>query len=166
MCRVGGLSYDRRTESQIDRGTSGRTDMLPRHSPRYAYASCGKNCGYVEWCRLSTEYRRVTYGQTDGRTDRCIDWYIQTCSRKTDGHLAVPVADRRTSCYDIACAMHTRRAVKIAIFTYSGLHFCFPGDALRLWRNVLHGWKDNWMLAKPLAACTYFNSFRVIQCLS
>jgi len=30
----------------------------------------------------------------------------------------------------------------------------------------LYGWKDNWMLAKPLAACTYFNSFRVIQCLT
>ena len=38
----------------------------------------------------------------------------------------VSLTDRRTCCYDIACAMHTRRAVKIAIFTYSGLHFCFP----------------------------------------
>ena len=27
----------------------------------------------------------------------------------------VSLTDRRTSCYDIACAMHTRRAVKIAI---------------------------------------------------
>jgi len=24
-----------------DRQTDGRTDILPRHSPRYAYASCG-----------------------------------------------------------------------------------------------------------------------------
>ena len=54
VCRAGGLSYDRRTESQIDRVTSGRTDMLPLHSPRYAYASRGKNCGYVEWCRQNT----------------------------------------------------------------------------------------------------------------
>ena len=38
--------------------------MLPRHSLRYAYALRSKNCGYVEWCRLSTEYRRVTDGQT------------------------------------------------------------------------------------------------------
>ena len=29
---------------------------------------------------------------------------------------------------------------------------------LRLWRNMLHGWKDNSMLAKPLAACTYLYS--------
>jgi len=29
---------------------------------------------------------------------------------------------------------------------------------LRLSRNMLHGWKDNLMLAKPLAACTYVAS--------
>ena len=29
---------------------------------------------------------------------------------------------------------------------------------LRLSRNMLHGWKDNSMLAKPLAACTYLSS--------
>ena len=28
---------------------------------------------------------------------------------------------------------------------------------LRLSRNMLHGWKDNSMLAKPLAACTYLS---------
>jgi len=29
---------------------------------------------------------------------------------------------------------------------------------LRLLRNMLHGWKDNSMLAKPLAACTYLST--------
>jgi len=29
---------------------------------------------------------------------------------------------------------------------------------LRLSRNMLHGWKDNLMLAKLLAACTYLSS--------
>ena len=29
---------------------------------------------------------------------------------------------------------------------------------LRLSRNMLHGWKDNSILAKPLAACTYLSS--------
>ena len=33
--------------------------------------------------------------------------------------------------------------------------FLFP---LRLSRNMLHGWKDNSMLVKPLAACTYLSS--------
>jgi len=40
---------------------------------------------------------------------------------------------------------------KIAIFTYRSPHFCFPC-------NMLHGWKDNSMLDKPLAACTYISS--------
>jgi len=68
--------------------------------------------------------------------------------------------------------------------------FLFPLETpLRLSRNMFHGWKDNSMLAKPLAACTYlssivselydacqtprsmylsiFNSFRVIrECVS
>jgi len=30
--------------------------------------------------------------------------------------------------------------------------------SLRLSRNMLYGWKDNSMLAKPLAACTYLSS--------
>ena len=37
--------------------------------------------------------------------------------------------------------------------------FLFPLETpLRSSRNVLHGWKDNSMLAKPLAAYTYLSS--------
>jgi len=36
--------------------------------------------------------------------------------------------------------------------------FLFPLKPLRLSRNMYHGWKDNSMLAKPLAACTYLSS--------
>jgi len=37
--------------------------------------------------------------------------------------------------------------------------FLFPLETpLRLSRNMLHGWKDNSMLAKPPAACTYLSS--------
>jgi len=37
--------------------------------------------------------------------------------------------------------------------------FLFPlVTPLRLSRNMLHGWKDNSMLAKRLAACTYLSS--------
>ena len=48
--------------------------------------------------------------------------------------------------------------------------FLFPLETpLWLSRNMLHGWKDNSMLAKPLAACTRYlstlYSFRVIRCL-
>ena len=35
----------------------------------------------------------------------------------------------------------------------------FPLETpMRLSRNMLHGWKDNSMLAKPLAVCTYLSS--------
>jgi len=55
---------------------------------------------------------------------------------------------------------------KIAVFTYRSPHFCFPLEMpLRLSRNKFHGWKDNSMLPKHLAACIYL-SFRVIRCLS
>ena len=37
--------------------------------------------------------------------------------------------------------------------------FLFPLETpLRLSRNMLHGWKDNSMLPKRLAACTYLSS--------
>jgi len=37
--------------------------------------------------------------------------------------------------------------------------FLFPLETpLRLSRNMLHGWKDNSMLAKRLTACTYLSS--------
>jgi len=37
--------------------------------------------------------------------------------------------------------------------------FLFPlATPLRLSCNVLHGWKDNSMIAKPLAVCTYLSS--------
>jgi len=37
--------------------------------------------------------------------------------------------------------------------------FLFPLETpLRLSRNMLHAWKDNSMLAKPLTACTYLSS--------
>ena len=37
--------------------------------------------------------------------------------------------------------------------------FLFPLETpLRLSRKMLHGWKDNSVLAKPLTACTYLSS--------
>ena len=48
---------------------------------------------------------------------------------------------------------------KITVFTYRSPHVShWRQTPLRLSRNTLHGWKDNSMLAKPLAACTYLSS--------
>jgi len=42
---------------------------------------------------------------------------------------------------------------------YVQQQFLFPLETpLRLSRNMLHGWKVNSMLAKPLAACIYLSS--------
>ena len=43
ICVTVYTQYRRVTDIQTDRRTDGRTDILPRHSPRYAYASHGKN---------------------------------------------------------------------------------------------------------------------------
>jgi len=48
---------------------------------------------------------------------------------------------------------------KIAMFTYPGLHFLFAlGTPLWQSRKTLHERKDNPVLAKALAACTYLSS--------
>ena len=47
---------------------------------------------------------------------------------------------------------------KNAIFTYPGLHFLFAlGTPLWQSRKSLHEWKENSVLAKALAACTYLS---------
>ena len=48
---------------------------------------------------------------------------------------------------------------KIARFHVPQPTFLFPLETpLRLSRNMLHGWKENSMLAKPLEVCTYLSS--------
>jgi len=54
---------------------------------------------------------------------------------------------------------YSNRKCKKSPFSRTAAHiFVSPGDALRLWRKILHRWKDNSMLAKRLAACTYLSS--------
>ena len=48
--------------------------------------------------------------------------------------------------------------LKIAVFTYRSPHFCFPWRRPCDYHAMLHGSKDNLMLAKPLAARTYLSS--------
>jgi len=53
----------------------------------------------------------------------------------------------------VLCAQLTCDLLAIAKFLF------FPQEMpLRLSRNMLHGWKDNSMLAKPIAACSYLSS--------
>ena len=44
-------------------------------------------------------------------------------------------------------------------FSRTAAHiFVSPGDAPAIITHMLHGWKDNSMLAKPLAVVTYLSS--------
>jgi len=48
---------------------------------------------------------------------------------------------------------------KKSLFSRTAAHiFVSPEMPLRLSRNMLHGWKDNSMLANRLEACTYLSS--------
>jgi len=68
----------------------------------------------------------------------------------------------------VTCFFGTQRRWVDAIRTASAKNrhfhvpqptFLFPLETpLRLSRIMFHGWKDNLMLAKPLAACTYLSS--------
>ena len=43
ICLAVSTEYRRVTDRQTDGRKDGQTDILPQHSPRYAYASHGKN---------------------------------------------------------------------------------------------------------------------------
>ena len=58
---------------------------------------------------------------------------------------------------------------KKSLFSRTAAHILFSLETpLRLSRDMLHGWKDNSMLAKPLAACTHlfeqFPSYSNCKC--
>ena len=54
--------------------------------------------------------------------------------------------------------IRTANAKTISIFTYRSPHFCFPWRRPCDYHAMLHGWKNNSMLVKPLASCTYLSS--------
>ena len=76
---------------------------------------------------------------------------------------------REFDAYKLSCSMHpsivnSYPVIRTASANNRRFHvpqptFLFPLETpLRLSRNMLHGLKDNSMLAKPLAACTYLSS--------
>jgi len=76
---------------------------------------------------------------------------------KDNSVLAKPLA-AYTHLSSIVSQLFEPQMQKIAVFTYRSPHFVSPGDAPAIISNMLHGWKDNSMLVKPLAACTYLSS--------
>jgi len=98
----------------------------------------------LEWCRYPMVKKIRRYLYTFWRDPRT--WRTD---RRTDGQTLRDSKDR--AC--IASRGKNRR------FHVPQPTFLFPLET-PLWqsRNMLHGWKDNSMLAKPLAACTYLSS--------
>ena len=87
--------------------------------------------------------------------------FTYICYRRLIRHEWIYYGSKNCVIYN-SYSLHT--CIKLVVFL-----FLFSLETpLRLSRNMLHGWKDNWMLAKPLAAnyLSIFNSLRVIRCLS
>ena len=95
----------------------------------------------------------------------CLPWgrlcgnHAKRCMNEKDNSvLAKPLAALYPSTFNSFPVIRTASA-KNRRFHVPQATFLFPLDTpLRLSRNMLHGWKDNSMLAKHLAACTYLSS--------
>jgi len=80
----------------------------------------------------------------------CMDGKTIQCSPNPSQH--VPTYLQQFPSY-------SNRKCQKSPFSHTEPTFLFPLETpLRLSRNMLHGWKDNSMLAKSLAACTYLSS--------
>jgi len=81
---------------------------------------------------------------------RCTDEKIIQCLPNPSQH--VPIYIQQFPSY-------SNRKCKKSLFHVPQPTFLFPLETpLRLSCNMLHGWKYNSMLAKPIAACTYLSS--------
>jgi len=77
--------------------------------------------------------------------------FTYICYRRLIRHEWIYYGSKNCVIYN-SYSLHT--CIKLVVFL-----FLFSLETpLRLSRNMLHGWKDNWMLAKPLAAFTYLSS--------
>jgi len=78
----------------------------------------------------------------DGKRIRCLQIVSQHVPSICNSFPVIRTASAKNRCFHV-----------------SQPTFLFPLETpLRLPHNMLHGWKDNSMLAKPLAACTYLSS--------
>jgi len=105
----------------------------------------------------------VSPGDAPGAITLNVAWMERKFDAYKLSRSMYPSNYNRFSCIRTASAKNRRYHVPQTTFL-------FPLETpLRLSRNMLHGWKDNSMLPKSLAVCTYvsiFNCFQVIRCLS
>jgi len=97
-------------------------------------------------------------------TTFCFPW-----GRPWGNHAKCCMDGKRIDAYKLSCSMYPSIFNSFAVIRTASAKnrrfhvpqstFLFPLETpLRLSRNMLHGWKDNSMLAKRLAACTSLSS--------
>jgi len=136
------------SDRQMYRQTDGRTDTVCRHIPRLCIASCGKNRHfYIPW---------PSFFVCPGDAPVAITQNVASMKRQFSACQTPP--SMYPSIFNSFPVFRTASA-KNHRFHVPQPTFLFPLETpLRLSRNMLHGWKDNSMLSKPLAACTYLSS--------
>jgi len=93
--------------------------------------------------------------QTDGQTGR---WTNTQTPHDSIDRACIASRGKNPSIYNNFPVIRTTIA-KNRHFTYPGLHFLFAlGTPLWQSRKTLHEWKQNSVVAKPLAACTYVSA--------
>jgi len=69
------------------------------------------------------------------------------------------IVSKHVSIYIQQFSSYSNRKCKKSPFSRTAADIFFPLETpLRLSRSILHGWKENSMLAKALAACTYLSA--------
>jgi len=109
------------------------------------------NCKKSSFLRTPAFIFCLPWGRPCGNhAKRCMNEKKIQCLPNPSQH--VPIYLEKFPSYSSASAKNRRFHVPQPIF-------CFSLEMpQRLSRNMLHGWKDNSMLAKPYSACTYLYS--------
>jgi len=128
--------------------TDRRTDTIWRHILRLCIASHGKNRHFY----VPRPSLFVCTGDAPVAITQNVAWMKRQFSACQTPRSMYP------SIFNSFPVIRTASAKK-SRFHVPQPTFMFPLETtLRLSRNMLHGWKDNSMLAKPIAACTYLFS--------
>jgi len=152
LCTNKSASASDRFRSITSASDRSRFQLAPSHPYVHISLSFINNiihiCFQLFWLSLNTRSSAVAQRPHDATCLYCF-YTLEWCG--------YPMMNKFKHMFIRFDMIHERE--KIAVYTYRSPHFLFPLETpLRLSRNMLHGWKDNSMLAKPLAVCTYLSS--------
>ena len=121
---------------------------LPKQFPSYSNRKCKKS----PFSRTAA-HTFVSPGDAPATIMQCVAWMerqFTACQTPLRMYLFIFNSFRVIGCLSKS---------KESLFHVPQPTFLFPLETpLRLSRNMLHRWKDNLVLAKPLAACTHLSA--------